>query len=104
MKRVLLTVAGLALLAATGCAGMGSPIPGGLYADVKTPRDAETGPGATKVGIATCESILGWIAVGDCSIATAKQNGQINTIQSVDYDVKNILNVYATYTTRVRGN
>lgn len=104
MTKLTKTIAGLSLIALSGCyAGAGSPVPGLLYADVKTPKEATSVTASAKSGVATCESILGLIGLGDCSIATAKQNGGITQIQSVDYDVKNILGLYATYTTRVRG-
>ena len=39
----------------------------------------------------------------DCSIATAAKNGGIAQIQSVGYEANNILGIYGTYTTIVKG-
>ena len=90
-------------LAITGCAGMAVPIPGGLYAKVQTPQTGISDAADLKTGTAECESILGWIAVGDCSIEAAKKNGGITKVQYSDMHSKNILGVYATYTTVVKG-
>ncbi len=101
-KSVLSAIVALSL---SGCyAGVGSPVPGFLYAKVKAAQTGSANTGATKTGKAECESILGLIAVGDCSIEAAKAAGGISTVQFTDVEVKNILGVYATYTTVVRGN
>ena len=93
----------LAALALGGCA---SPLPmGGIYTEVNLPVAAGEGAGAaSKVGTAQCTSILGMVATGDCSIEAARSNGGIRTIRYVDWEAKNILGVYGTYTTKVRGD
>ena len=92
------------MLSLTGSyAGLGSPIPGFLYSRVKTAQEGTAATGANKTGRATCESILGLIALGDCSIEAAKANGGLTTVQYSDIQVHNILGIYATYTTVVRG-
>jgi hypothetical protein len=47
---------------------------------------------------------LGLVATGDCSIQAAKEAGGVREVQNVDVKVKNILGVYAQYTTKVSGN
>ena len=42
--------------------------------------------------------------MGDASIATAKKNGGITTVSSVDEKIESILGIITTYTTTVRGN
>ena len=85
-----------------GCATM-IPI-GTLYTDAKLPGIATSNSGtSSKIGEAQCTSVLGLIALGDCSIAAAKKNGGIKKVYSVDWDVKNILGIYGTYKVIVRG-
>lgn len=76
---------------------------GTIYTGVNVPQAATALKGATKTGEATCTSILALVATGDCSIEAAAKNGGITEIQSVDYKVNNILGVYGTYTTIVKG-
>jgi hypothetical protein len=88
----------------SGCyAGMGAPIPGLLFTDTKSGIIGVGEGSDLRQGVAECESILGLIATGDCSIEQAKKNGRITKVQYVDYKVKNILGVYATYQTVVQG-
>jgi hypothetical protein len=85
-----------------GCATM---IPmGGLYTGTKMPFTA-TGNGgvSSKTGEAQCISILNLVALGDCSIETAKKNAGITKVNTVDWDIKNILGIYGTYTVIVSG-
>jgi hypothetical protein len=103
MKRVLATlVLGVAAAVSfSGCA-MVTPMNGGLYTELKGP--VAIGPAATasKVGEAKATSIVG-VALGDASIETAMKNGGITKVHHVDSKVKNILGVYAEYTTVVYG-
>ncbi len=92
----------------TGCAGLGQvPVPGFLYSEYKAPAydvtTETTATGVSKVGKATCESILGLIALGDCSIEAGKKAGGITKVAAIDYEYKNILGVYATYMIKVSG-
>jgi len=105
MKKSILAasaVASFALL--SGCAGTGAaPVNGFLFSDAKGPLMATTNTASTKVGKATCTSILGWIAQGDCSIEAAAAAGGIKEISTVDTEVTNLIGIYATRTTVVRG-
>ena len=85
-----------------GCATL---IPmGGLYTGIKLPVTATSNSGASsKTGEAECISVLVLVAVGDCSIETAKKNGGITKVNNVDWDANNILGIYGTYKVIVSG-
>jgi hypothetical protein len=92
-------------IAAAGLAGCATPTPlGFIYYDAKLPVTATSNSASTRVGTATCESILSVVALGDCTIEAAKRNGNITKVTNVDWDARNILGVYGTYTTKVYGD
>ncbi|GIX08250.1 MAG: hypothetical protein KatS3mg115_2653 [Candidatus Poribacteria bacterium] len=88
----------------SGCAAyVATPLPAGLYVDMKGPV-AVTGNGqSSKVGRASATSFLGLIATGDASIQTAAASAGITRIHHVDFEAKSILGIVATYTTVVYG-
>ena len=94
-----------AALSLGGCyAGFASKVPGFLFAEVRTSNNDGLSEAADiKTGKATCKSILGLFATGDCSIEAAKRAGGITKAQYVDQEVFNVLGVYATYTTVAKG-
>ena len=100
MKKTL-ALAALGAVLFAGCATT-API-GTIYSGVELPVSATSSANASKEGRATCKSILGLVAIDDCSVATAAKNGGINEIQSVDTEVTNILGLYGTFTTVVKG-
>jgi hypothetical protein len=100
LTKIAVVFAGLVL---AGCAGNAVAVPGYLYASVRNPIEGVGEAKDMKTGKATCESILGWIATGDCSVEAAKRAGGITKVQYVDQEAKNILSVYCTYTTVVKG-
>lgn len=104
MKKLFLTTLSLGVAVAlfSGCAST-APV-GALYTDAKLPTTATSASGASKVGEATCTSILGLVAMGDCSVDAAAEAGHIGSIKSVDSKVFSILGIYSTYTTVVKGN
>jgi hypothetical protein len=73
-----------------------------LYTDVRGPVAVGTATGSSKVGEAKATAIVG-VALGDASIETAMKNGGITKVHHVDTKVRNILGVYAEYTTIVYG-
>ncbi len=91
----------------TGCAGAGSiggnAVPGGLYSSVDLPGDSIKKAGS-KTGKACSSSILGAFASGDSSIQTAMKAGGITEVTNVEYKVKNLLGLYASYCTIVTGS
>jgi len=58
---------------------------------------------SSKTGEAQCISVLGLVAVGDCSIEAARKNGGITKVNTVDWDARNILGIYGTYKVIVSG-
>lgn len=77
---------------------------GSVYTGVKLPMVATANGGASpKTGEATCVSVLGLVALGDCSIEAAKKNAGITKVTHVDWDVQNILGVYGKYKVIVAG-
>ncbi len=99
-NKLLIPVVAAAAVVLSSC---GAPRVGAIYTDVKAPVAAGSGGGA-KVGTATSTTYLGLIATGDASVATAKRNGGISSINSVDEEIKSILGIVTTYKTIVRGN
>lgn len=99
-KTLVLAVLSTTALVLTSC---GVPRVGCIYTDVKNPL--EVGPGTSmRTGTSTSTVYCGLVALGDASIDTAKRNGRITKVASVDEQVKTILGIVTTYTTTVRGN
>ncbi len=102
MKKVLAVL--LLCFLVTGCA-TSYPV-GNIFTELKLPVQGVTDGDASysKVGVATSESFLSMIAVGDSSIQTAVENGGISKIKYIDWSVKNILGIYGQYTVTVYGD
>ena len=84
----------------SGCA---SPMPmGALYTELKLPITA-TGIQGKKEGTAECKSIMALVAIGDCSIETAKRNGGISKVSGVDWEAKSVLGIIGEYKVHVFG-
>jgi hypothetical protein len=98
-----LAIIGLLALVAAGCAMSAAPVTGFIYTDVQGPVAATGNSGASKVGIASCQSILGWVATGDASIETAAKGAGITKIHHVDYYSQSILGIWAKFTVKVYG-
>lgn len=86
-----------------GCATGKSPITGFLYSDVQSGQGATSNQVGNRVGEACATSYLGMVAMGDATIETARRNGGITMISSVDETTNSVLGVYAKYCTVVRG-
>ena len=86
-----------------GCAMVVAPVTGGLYTDLKAPVTASSNRGSAKIVTGECISILGMLALGDCSIDAAMKNGNITKIHHVDHDAMSVIWIYAKYTIRVYG-
>ena len=108
MRIALLGLLLLGVLLLAGCAWYVTPVKpplGLIYAQYKAPMSTEfngTKVGS-KTGTAESTSILGWIALGDCSTTTAAKNGNIQTINYADYEYMNVLGVYQSFKTTVYG-
>lgn len=100
MKKILLLLGSGLLLAS--CA---SPEPmGTVYTNITRPIAANNNVKITKTGTAVSHSYLAIVATGDASVEKAKAAGGITNVSTVDYSSENILGVYGTYTTTVKGN
>jgi len=97
----LMTAVGLSL---TGCIIVDSPAKGWIVTDVKYGNIATTATAATKEGKACAQSILGWVASGDASVAAAKAAGGITTVASVDHTAHQILGIVGDWCTVVKGS
>lgn len=87
----------------TSCAMTSAPLTGFVYQDLKSPVAVTSNTGATKVGTATANSVLGIVATGDASVEAAAKSAGIKKIHHVDQHATNILGIYATYTITVYG-
>ena len=86
----------------SGCAV--TPTRAFIYQDTTIPYHATSAQGGSKVGVSDeCTNILGIIATGDCSISNAAKKAGITKITSVDWEGTNILGIYRTGKTIVRG-
>lgn len=104
MHRMLVLLAALGSLFASACAVVMSPVGNGsLFTDVRGPLLVENGVTAEKVGRACAHNVLGLAAYGDASLATAKRQGAIDRIASVDHHSVSVLSVYGRFCTQVRG-
>jgi hypothetical protein len=103
MKKILSMMSLLTFLAMiAGCATF-MPI-GSVYTELKLPIAATANGGqVSKVGTATCTSVLTLVAWGDCSIEAAKKNGAVVKVYHVDWDAYNILGIYGKYKVSVYG-
>lgn len=104
-----LMIAGVVLLT-TGCAGVvfqpKGAMQGFLFAENQSNtyvNDDEQG-GFAKKGESCAKSILGWVTIGDASVASAAKNGGITNVGVIDNDFSNILGVYAEFCIVVHGN
>lgn len=106
MKRVCMMVAALMALALlAGCfIAPVKPPTGWIYSGYKAPLDPDVQKSTLgQSGKARSMSILGLVAIGDCSTQAAAQAGGITTVTHADYEFFNILGVYQRFTTVVYG-
>ena len=102
MKKFLL-LGSLTAFLFTGCAFR--PTQALVYTKTTAPaQTTNVSAGTTKTGESdTCTNILGLIATGDCSIASAKKNSGISSVATVDWKGTNILGLYSTGKTVITG-
>jgi hypothetical protein len=106
MKK-LASLVGLVVLgsATTGCAFVTrAPVTGLVYLSTEQGESVASNDVGTKRGEACATSILGWVATGDASVASAAKAGGITKISHVDSTASDILLVYAEYCTVVYGS
>jgi hypothetical protein len=97
----------IALLAgAIGCYSTPVKPPGGMiFSDIKAPLDPDMDKTmlGSKVGRAQLTSILGLVAMGDCSTTAAANAGGIKTVHYTDYEFSHILGIFQKFTVVVHG-
>lgn len=105
-------LAGFAILAVvvlTLCSCYSAPVmpPGGMiYSEIAAPLDVDannTDMGG-KTGWAETMSILGLVAMGDCSVEAAAKQGGIKTVKHLDYKYMNVLGIYQKFTVVAKGD
>ena len=104
MKKIVMLVAAMAIVVLSGCA---TAVPRGLISSNMTlPIQATGNMKGTKVGIAKCQSIMGFVASGDASIEAAMRKGGITKVSHVDWKVESEipLGIKTVYTTTVYGD
>jgi hypothetical protein len=85
-----------------GCAG--APVAGALYTNIDYGNQATANAAGTRMGEACGYLYAGLVAVGDSSVETARRNGGISQITSVDHSTFSVLAViYNKHCTIVRG-
>ena len=105
MRKAIISVLVLSTIGLVGCGGVRTtPIAAGIYNGTTGPGTVTSNSGDTKTGEAVCTGVLGIAGWGDCSIDTAAKNGGIKQIKSVDYKHFDVLGIYYTVTTVVKGN
>jgi len=104
LRRLSLALVAATLLSTTGCLAMAAaPVNGYFYTDVRGPLAAESAGEATKVGMASCQTVMGFVAWGDASIDAAAKKAGITKIHHVDFDSYSMFGAYACFTTIVYG-
>ena len=96
----------LALSSLSGCAGIafpGAPY-GSIYAGTMTNHAISSNPLGAKSGEACAISILGIVTIGDASATTAAHQGGITKLSIVDSQDTNILGIYSSHCTEVKGD
>jgi len=109
MRIIILSIITFCIIIISGCSLYQAPVvpPGGfLFSNTKAPMDidVEKTEMGTKVGEASTISVLSLFSFGDCSINSAAQNGNLQTVNHVDYGYTNVLGIYQSFTTIAYGN
>jgi hypothetical protein len=94
---------GVSIFLLSGCAMVQTPVNGLLVTSLTAPITATDNQVSSKVGNASCTSILGIVAFGDCSINAAARNGNISKIHHVDHGATSVLGIYSSFETHVYG-
>ena len=102
-KRLFTLTSTFAIILLSGCAVR--PTQAVIYSNTTTPVNATNSTSGAKKGISDeCVNILGIIATGDCSIQSAKENGKISKVSTVDWKGINFLGIYARGNTIITGD
>ena len=102
MKKILVI---LSILALSGCATSGvSSGPGAFFTSAVEGKSAINGVKINKTGKACGHNILGIVSTGDSSVQTAKNDGQISNVATIDRDYFSILGLYSKSCIIINGN
>ena len=86
-----------------GCLAV-TPVKGVAVTSAQGPITATTYDQSARTGKSCAYSVMGLFSWGDASINAAKNAGQIKQVASVDFDTFNVLGIYGSFCTVVRGN
>ena len=109
MKKIIFALATCSLAVLSGCQYMTPtvkdvPVNGYFYSSVDwSGKVANPEVSELKVGSACADSYMGLVALGDASIAAAKQAGNITKVASVDHSATSYFVFYGEYCTIVKG-
>ena len=105
MKKGTVLVLLSSLLVFSACATNASRTGSGLLFDsFQESGTATTATSTDKSGSACSYNILGLFSVGDSSVDRAKYKGNVKSVSSVDYEYLNILHLFASVCTIVKGS
>lgn len=82
------------------------PPTGVIFTNIRAPESLSIGGQdlGTKRGEASCKSLLGVAAWGDCSAKAAADDGNITQIKQLDYEFFNFLILWQSLTTIAYGD
>ena len=104
MRRIIIGVAlGASILPATGCVSLGSRTGNATYMGHSEALDVTELGKAEKAGQSCSSNVLGIVAIGDSSIATAKKLGGVTQVVTVDTVFTGYGRLYGKICTTVRG-
>ena len=93
--------------ALSGCTYFAPVMPptGFLFSCVSAPidTDADSTPVSTKVGESSAVTVLWLFSFGNAGLDSAAREGNLKTIEYIDYTYLNVLGFFQQFTTRVYG-
>jgi hypothetical protein len=103
MNKTIIAIIALPVFLMSGCA-MAPFQSGAIFSAQKMPVNAaNNATSCSKKGTGTATNILGLIATGDASIATAKKSAGISKVDTVDVSHFGLLGLFGTTTVEVCG-
>jgi hypothetical protein len=104
INHIFVTTLVVVTLSLSGCMGEAAPVKGIIYTNVRYAGHATMATDVSKEGKACAETVLTLFAFGDATVSTAKANGGITQVATIEHAALNILGVYGTWCTIVRGH
>lgn len=102
MKRTLLALAVLGIVAQSGLAQADPYTKGNIWENTIVPLDAAKPEMNDREGEATCKNVLNMVQWGECGVAQAMQNGKIQKVNHVDVHREGSI-FFKKVTTKVYG-